>query len=95
MEGLVSRAVDDPVVAPPFASFRDIGLQQDPCLQHPACRALSFPNQRFQAVRVRSPLSLTTYFFTEISFAAMIASFASRWRRSESLNPFKLVEAGD
>jgi hypothetical protein len=35
-----------------------------------------------------SPLSLTTYFFTEISFAAI-------GDESESLNPFKLVEAGD
>jgi hypothetical protein len=42
-----------------------------------------------------SPLSLTTYFFTEISFAAMIASVASSRNDSESLNPFKLVEAGD
>ena len=42
-----------------------------------------------------SPLSLTTYFFTEISFAAMIAPFAGRGDESESPNPFKLVEAGD
>jgi hypothetical protein len=42
-----------------------------------------------------SPLSLTTYFFTEISFAAMIASLASHGDESKSLNPFKLVEAGD
>src|SRR5262249_40630618 len=26
------QSFDDPVVAPPFASFRDIGLQQDPRL---------------------------------------------------------------
>src|SRR5262249_35899625 len=31
-----------------FASFRDIGLQQDPRLQDPARRALSFPKQRFK-----------------------------------------------
>src|SRR5438034_5386484 len=42
------QSFDDPVVAPPFASFRDIGLQQDPRLQYPARRALSFPNQRFK-----------------------------------------------
>src|SRR5207245_9107778 len=36
-----------------------------------------------------SPLSLTTYFFTEISFAAMIASVANSGDKSESLNPFK------
>src|SRR6516225_6164274 len=42
------QSFDDPVVAPPFASFRDIGLQQDPRLQYPARRALSFPKQRFK-----------------------------------------------
>src|SRR6267143_5732891 len=42
------QSFDDPVVAPPFASFRDIGLQQDPRLQYPARRALSFPNQGFK-----------------------------------------------
>jgi CheY-like chemotaxis protein len=31
-----------------------------------------------------SPLSLTTYFLTKISFAAMIASLASRWRRKQN-----------
>src|SRR5205823_4394111 len=34
------QSFDDPVVAPPFASFRDIGLQQDPRLQYPARDAL-------------------------------------------------------
>src|SRR5207237_5119610 len=75
------QSFDDPVVAPPFASFRDISLQQDPRLQYPARRALSFPNQRFkpfaflagQSRSRSSPVSLTTYFFPEISFAAMIA----------------------
>ena len=42
-----------------------------------------------------SPLNRTTYFFTEISFAAMIASVANSRDESESPNPFKLVEAGD
>src|SRR5437660_4349820 len=42
------QSFDDPVVAPSFASFRDIGLQQDPRFQYPARRALSFPNQRFK-----------------------------------------------
>ena len=42
-----------------------------------------------------SPLSLTTYFFTEISFPAMIASIANSGDESESQNPFKFVEAGD
>jgi hypothetical protein len=35
------------------------------------------------------------YFFTEISFPAMIASIANSGDGSESQNPFKLVEAGD
>ena len=43
-----SPELDDPVVAPPFAGFRDIGLQQYPRLQHPPRRALSFPDQRFK-----------------------------------------------
>jgi hypothetical protein len=42
-----------------------------------------------------SLLSLTTYFFTAISFPAMIASFAISGEGSESQNPFKFVEAGD
>jgi hypothetical protein len=42
-----------------------------------------------------SPLSPTTYLFTEISFASMIASVARSCDESESLNPFKLVEADD
>src|ERR1700756_597139 len=60
------QSFDDPVVAPPFASFRDISLQQDPRLQYPARRALSF--RISVSIRSRSsPVSLTTYFFTEIS----------------------------
>ena len=42
-----------------------------------------------------STLSLTTYFFTKVSFATMMASVAIRCDKSESPNPFKLVEAGD
>ena len=61
-------------------------------------RAGLFPFRISVSSRSRSPpLSLTTYFFTEISFAAMIASLASPvvGDESESLNPFELVEAGD
>jgi hypothetical protein len=55
-----------------------------------------FPFRSSASSRSRSsPLSRTTYFFTEISFAAMIASVTSSADESESLNPFKLVEAGD
>ena len=42
-----------------------------------------------------SALNLTTYRFTEISFAAMIPSAAKNGDKSESPNHFKLVEAGD
>ena len=42
-----------------------------------------------------SPLNLTTYFFTAISFPAMIASIADSGEKGESQNPFKLIEAGD
>src|SRR5260370_2332111 len=42
-----------------------------------------------------SALNRTTYLFTEISFAAMIASVVPTVDDSESSNPFNLVEAGD
>src|SRR5450756_110418 len=59
-------------------------------------RAGLFPFRISISSRSRSsPPSLTTYFFTEISFAAMIASLASNGYESESPNPFKLVEASD
>src|SRR6516162_10845564 len=41
-----------------------------------------------------STLNRTTYFFTEISFPAMIAPSPNHGS-SESFNPFKLVETGD
>src|SRR5438876_4107080 len=87
------QSFDDPVVAPSFASFRDIGLQQDPRLQYPARRALSFPNQRFKpfAFLAAQP---QTYFFTEISFPAMIASLASRWRRKRITKSFQIGRSG-
>jgi hypothetical protein len=53
---------------------------------------LFFFGSPFQSHSRSSPLSLTTYFFTASSFAAMIAPFAGRGDESESLNPFKLVE---
>ena len=39
---------NDPAVAPPFASLRDIGLQQDARLQQPPRRAFSLADQRFK-----------------------------------------------
>jgi hypothetical protein len=40
-------------------------------------------------------LNRTTDFFTAMSFTAMIPSRRSNRSKSESSNPFKLVEAGD
>jgi hypothetical protein len=42
-----------------------------------------------------SALNCTSYRFTEISFAAMIPSAAKSGDKSESLDPFKFVDAGD
>src|SRR4029450_4734459 len=54
-------------------------------------RAGLFPFRIRVSSRSRSsPLSLTTYFFTEISFAAMIASLASRWRRKRITKSFQI-----
>ena len=72
---------DHPVVAPPFAGVRDIRLEQYAPF---SSQALSLPDQRFQPSR-SSALSLTTYFFTAISFPAMLASLASRWRQREQI----------
>ena len=77
------------IVAPPFASFGDIGLQQIRAFS--TRRAGLFPFQINVSSRSRSSLlSLTTYFFTEISFAAMIASLASRWRRKQIAKSFQI-----
>src|SRR5262249_23555314 len=54
-------------------------------------RAGLFPFRINVSSRSRSsPLSLTTYFFTEISFAAMIASLASLWRRKRIIKSFRI-----
>jgi hypothetical protein len=42
------QSLDDPAVTPPFTGFRDIGLQQNPRIQQPLRRALSFPDQRLE-----------------------------------------------
>src|SRR5262249_15335048 len=42
-----------------------------------------------------SALNRTTYRFTEISFAAMIPSAVNSDDKSESPNPFEMVEAGE
>jgi hypothetical protein len=54
-------------------------------------RAGLFPFRINVSSRSRSsPLSLTTYFFTKISFAAMTASLASRWRRKRITKSFQI-----
>ena len=90
------QSFDDPVVTPPFAGFRDIGLQQDPRLQYPSRRALSLPDQRFKpfAFLAAQPYNILSLpkspSVTEISFAAMIAPFASRWRRERITKSFQI-----
>jgi hypothetical protein len=87
------ESLDDPAVTPPFTSFRDTFNNIRAFSSR--CAGL-FPFRISVSSRSRSsPPSLTTYFFTEISFAAMIASLASSGDESESPNPFKLVEASD
>ena len=55
-----------------------------------------FPFRISASSRSRSSaLNRTTYLFTEFAFAAMIPSAAIKGGKSESLNPFKLVEASD
>jgi len=88
MDGLVSRASMirlslHPLPASETSAFNKIRAFS-------TRRAGLFPFRiRFQAVAFLV-LSLTTYFFTEISFAAMIASLAVVGDESESLNPFKI-----
>src|SRR5262245_26707299 len=58
-------------------------------------RAGLFPFRINVSSRSRSsPLSLTTYFSIEISFAAMIASLASRWRRKRITKSFQIGGRG-
>src|SRR5215470_7880761 len=85
MDGLVSRASIirlslHPLPASETSAFNKIRAFS-------TRRAGLFPFRINVSSRSRSsPLSLTTYFFTEISFAAMIASLASRWRRERLKN---------
>src|SRR6266404_1279151 len=87
MDGLVSRASMirlslHPLPASETSAFNKIRAFS-------TRRAGLFPFRISVSSRSRSsPLSLTTYFFTEISFAAMIASLASRWRRKRITKSF-------
>jgi hypothetical protein len=94
MDGLASRA-----------SMIRLSLQPSPASETSAfnnIRAFSsrraglFPFRTSVSSCWRSSLlNLTTYVFTEISFAAILASIANPSDGSESPNPFKLVEAKD
>jgi hypothetical protein len=88
------KSLDDPAVTPPFAGFRDVGLQQYPCFSSRCAGLFPFLISVSSCSR-SSALNLTTYRFTEISFAAMVPSAANNGDKSESLNPFMLVEADD
>src|SRR5262249_24669444 len=89
MDGLVSRASMIRLSLHPlpasepsaFNTFRAFSTR----------RAGLFPFGSNVSSRSRSsPLSLTRYFFTEISFAAMIASLTSRWRRTRITKSFRI-----
>src|SRR6516162_2636780 len=72
---LRQRKADDPAVAPALAALRNVGLQQD-------SRFISFCAELFplwimSSSRLRpSWLNRTTYFFTAISLADMVAPIA-------------------
>jgi hypothetical protein len=68
------QRLDDPVVTPAFDGFGNVHLQQYTRLQQSLRRALAFSYQPWEVLA--SPLSRTTYFFTEISLQAMIVSVA-------------------
>src|SRR5215813_7833364 len=94
MDGLVSRASMirlslHPLPASETSAFNKIRAFS-------TRRAGLFPFRSNVSSRSRSsPLSLTTYFFTEISFAAMIASLASRWRRKRIIGLEDLSRPAD
>src|SRR3989449_3564718 len=99
-ERAVGLRRDDPVLAAMglksvFLSARPIVLSLARSTM-PSSTTLFSNNRKFPfQIRVSSrsrssPLSRTTYFFTEISFAAMIASLASRWRRKRITKSFRI-----
>jgi hypothetical protein len=81
-----------------------LSLQPGPAAETSAFRRMrAFSSRRAGPLPLRisisscwrsSALNLTTYFFTEISFPAMIASIALSGDQGESRNP-KLIEAID
>jgi hypothetical protein len=82
-----------PSLATARAGCHSIGFQQDP--RSSRCAGL-FPFRISASSCSRSSaLNRTTYRFTEISFAAMIPSAVNSDDKSESPNPFAMVEAGD
>jgi hypothetical protein len=88
------QRLDDPAVTPAFTRFRDIGLQQNPRLQQALRRVLSFPQQRCKplAFLATQPHNISLYRNLLRSHDRL---HRPRCDKSESQNPFKLVEAGD
>jgi hypothetical protein len=82
-----------------------LSLQPSPASETSAFNKIRAFSSRFAELfplRIRawscsrsSALKRTTYRFTEISFAAMIPSAINNDDKSESPNPFEMVEAGD
>src|SRR5271169_2779635 len=89
------QSFDDPVVAPAFATFRDISLQQNPRLQYQSRRALSFPDQRFKPFAFLAAQPHHILLYQNLLRSHDCLPRQSQATISELLNPFKLVEAGD
>src|SRR4029077_13223511 len=96
MDGLVSRARMIRLSLQPARPSETSAFSNIRAFSSRRAGLFPFPSSVSSCSR-SSPLSLTTYFFTEISFEAMIASTAYIRDDSESQNPhqFKLIEASD
>jgi hypothetical protein len=75
----------------PQPKMHSIIARHDCDMPWPSCRAV----RPSMALRRRLPVAVAQSFCVEISFEAMIAPSPLIGDESESLNPFKLVEAGD
>jgi hypothetical protein len=86
------QGLDDLVVAPSFAGFRDVRLLQDPRLHQALRRAAPFPDQRCKlfTIVVAQPHNIFLY----DNFLRRHDRLCRSGRgESESSNPFKMVEA--
>ena len=78
----------NPAVAPAFAIFRNVRLQQDARLQEPLRRGSCLLRIIASSCCRSSALNRTTYRFTERAFAAIISSIAQIAMDKESLKSF-------